>query len=135
MSGLRSFLLAVAICAAMIFAAVPAHAQTVSVNTINRVTITATLVTVPANTSTPLIVANPTRKSLVFVNVGAYNSASPPDVNINPAASASSVNGIPLGVNSPVGNAYSWGAGEGVPTNAFSVFSTSGTTILILEGN
>lgn len=85
--------------------------------------IAATIVTLTAATSAPLIAANSARKSLRWQNVGA-----------NPATVVSGV-GPAIVLH---GFAYATGAGEkfdagSVPTNAFAAISTLGTTIIVWE--
>lgn len=92
--------------------------------------ITQTVVTVPAATNTSLVVFNPLRKYLAIANIGTGQGSLAFDktavVNQGyPLAPAAS-----LGAQ---GGGLLWEAGA-VPLNGVNVISTAGTTVVVLEG-
>jgi hypothetical protein len=95
------------------------------------VTIAATVVSVPANTSTTLVAANAARKTLSFMNIG----LNPATITLGNAASVvgqgMALDGAPDAGNQ--GGAYSFD-GTNCPTVRLGVISTLGTTFVIWEG-
>lgn len=89
------------------------------------------LVTVPAAADTPVIAANPNRRFLWIGVSGTYGGRLHVD-----ATGASATVGMPFAGTGAGdrGDIFSWGDGSGVvPSNAFSAYSTSGTTIEVWE--
>lgn len=95
-------------------------------------TITQTLVTLPAATSTQLIAANSTRKGLRWMNVGANPMTAVPGSSAAVAGSGMNYNG-----NAGVGTQGGGDTFEGssIPTSAFQAISTIGTTVVVWETN
>lgn len=95
------------------------------------VNITQTIVTLPANTSTPLIGSNSSRKSIRWMVTGTN------PMTVAPGAAAVGVNvGMNYEGNSGSGHqggSESYDAGA-VPTNAFQAISLAGTTVTVWEG-
>jgi hypothetical protein len=96
----------------------------------NRVAITATSTAVSATTSTQVIAANATRKSLQVC--GPLATGATFEIGYGAAASAtSSIAYGPAGISL----CNRWGPADGVPTQAISVYSSVAATFQVEEGN
>lgn len=89
-------------------------------------TITSTVVTLTAATDATVAAANPYRKYLAIVNIGGTNPAT---LNFNAAAVAGQ--GWLLSTNGTTKLEFASGV---VPVGAVHAISTSGTTLVVLEG-
>lgn len=90
-----------------------------------------TVVSVPANTDTLLVAANPMRKYLAIVNIGTGAGT----WGFDQAAVVNS--GYPLTAAAAAGaqgGGLVWEAGV-VPLNAIHLISAAGTTVAVLEGS
>lgn len=89
--------------------------------------ITQTIVTVPAATSTPLVGVNAQRRGLEFQNIGANS------LTIARATTATATNGLVLAAGTGgAGGSEKFFSGP-TPADAFAAFSTSGTSVLVWE--
>jgi hypothetical protein len=101
----------------------------------NPVTITQSIVTVPATTTTnatQLIPANANRKTLYFVNIG--TNLATLAFNTSTITAGSGLPLMPASQAGYQGGGYSFDEGA-ITTDAIYGLSTSGTTIVVLEGN
>jgi hypothetical protein len=97
----------------------------------SRMTLTQTIVTLAAATSAPLIAANPNRKYLSWMVVGANPATIVPGAG--PAVAGTGMNYNPGSSAIHQGGSQSF-EGPAVPTNAFAAISTGGTTVVVWEG-
>ena len=89
--------------------------------------ITQTVVAIPAATSTPLVSVNVQRRGLEFQNIGANG------VTIARATTATATTGLILAAGTGgAGGSEKFFSGP-TPADAFSAFSTSGTSVLVWE--
>lgn len=97
----------------------------------NAVTWTQTVVTLGAATSATLTAANPSRKALRWMNVGANPmTVAPGAVSVTAGAG---MNYNPAPDSASQGGSDTFGSNE-VSLQAFSAISTGGTTVIVWEG-